>query len=321
MKLHRTIKENKLILTVASIEEALSKSNDVTLHPRLGNALLIYDDVHKNKLAELYHSFLSLAHKAKLPILILTPTWRANYERLLEANISKNVNGDAVSFLENLTAAFGKFKDNILIAGDISCKNDAYLPAEALSKKEARKFHKWQIDQLCEHQIDLLTAGPLPAVSEATGIALAMEGKGIPYILNFVINRSGSILDGTSLKRAFEKIDASCNEPPLGYMIGCSYPSFLNASKQPNSVISRLIGFQANASSLNHSELDEAVEKHSDDISDWGPRMIELNKRFGIKILGGCCGTRLEHLQYIIDNMHSEHSAARDGAKNRATPE
>jgi methionine synthase I (cobalamin-dependent) len=63
------------------------------------------------------------------------------------------------------------------------------------------------------------------------------------------------------------------------------------------------------------------VEKHSDDISDWGPRMIELNKRFGIKILGGCCGTRLEHLQYIIDNMHSEHSAARDGAKNRATPE
>jgi methionine synthase I (cobalamin-dependent) len=48
------------------------------------------------------------------------------------------------------------------------------------------------------------------------------------------------------------------------------------------------------------------MEKHSDDISDWGPRMIELNKRFGIKILGGCCGTRLEHLQYIIDNMHSE---------------
>lgn len=306
MKIHRILKENDLILIEASIEEALRRSAGITLHPRLGNALLIYDGNQKNILAELYHSYISIACQAKLPILILTPTWRANYERLSEANISKNVNGDAVKFLNELSETFGKFKDNILIAGDIGCKNDPYRPEEALSQDESREFHAWQVDQFCKYQIDLITAGPLPTITEATGIALAMEGRRIPYILNFVIDRQGNLLDGSSLEQAIEKIDGSSTEPPVGYMIGCSYPSFLNPQKQPSSVLSRLIGYQANASSLEHSELDEAGENFADDITDWGMRMIELNKRFGIKLLGGCCGTRLRHLQFVIDNMRSE---------------
>ncbi|MCP4551117.1 MAG: hypothetical protein GY834_03525 [Bacteroidetes bacterium] len=38
---------------------------------------------------------------------------------------------------------------------------------------------------------------------------------------------------------------------------------------------------------LGHSVLDETKESHSNGISDWGDRMVELNKRDGIKILGG----------------------------------
>ncbi len=289
-----------------SIEEALRRSNDVSLHPSLGNALLIYDGIQKKILTELYHSYISIAHQANLPILILTPTWRANHERLLEAKIHKKVNADAVQFLKELSEAFGEFDNNILLAGNIGCKNNPYRPEEALSEDESRKFHAWQLDQLCECQIDLLTAGPLPAVSEAIGIALAMEGRGVPYVLNFIINRQGKLLDGSSLEYVIDRIDGSFIEPPLGYMIGCSYPSFLNPQKQPSSVLLRLIGYQANASSLEHSELDETGENRADDITDWGMRMIELNKRFGIKLLGGCCGTRTKHLQYIVDNMRSE---------------
>ena len=181
MKIHGILRENDLILIEASIEEAISRSTDVVLHPRLGNALLIYDEIHRGILAELYHSYISIAYQAKLPILILTPTWRANYERLSEAKIKKNVNGDAVKFLNEVTEPFRRSKENILIAGDIGCKNDPYRPKEALTQEESQGFHAWQIEQLCKCQIDLITAGPLPAVSEATGIALAMEGRGVPY--------------------------------------------------------------------------------------------------------------------------------------------
>ena len=320
MKLYKAIRENDFILTEAAVNEFLRRSVEVTLHPRLGNALFIYDEVGKKALSELYHSFVSLARKAEVPITIFTPTWRANHERLAETNIKRNVNGDAVKFLYNLSEEWGTWKDNIIIGGAIGCKNDTYMPDEGLSKEEAKEFHYWQIEQLAEGGVDFLLAGPLPAVPEATGIALAMERTDIPYIISFVINRNGCILDGTSLEQAFGEIDAACNISPIGYMIGCSYPSFLNAQEQPDTVLSRLIAFKANASSLDHSDLDEAEELHSDDISDWGERMVELNKRFGVKILGGCCGTRLEHLQYIIDKIHIEHGAGGGpGSSGRST--
>jgi S-methylmethionine-dependent homocysteine/selenocysteine methylase len=86
-------------------------------------------------------------------------------------------------------------------------------------------------------------------------------------------------------------------------MINCAYPSFLNPDSQPASVLSRLIGYQANASSLDHRQLDGAVNLQADDVSDWGRLMITLNRKYGVKILGGCCGTSDKHLQYITQNI------------------
>jgi S-methylmethionine-dependent homocysteine/selenocysteine methylase len=127
-----------------------------------------------------------------------------------------------------------------------------------------------------------------------------MQTTRIPYIISFVINRGGRILDGQSLEQAFKKIDTVCNRPPLGYMINCAYPSFLQAHKQPRKVLARLIGFQANASSCNHAELDGSERLQADAVDDWGNRMILLNQCHGIKILGGCCGTGPAHLEYLI---------------------
>jgi S-methylmethionine-dependent homocysteine/selenocysteine methylase len=235
--------------------------------------------------------------------MVCAPTWRANYERISEAGLQNDVNGDAVRYLLDLKTKWGAWADNVIIGGLAGCKNDTYRPQEGLSIKEAEKFHAWQIDRQAEAGADFLLAATLPAVPEAIGIARAMGKSAVPYIIGFVIDRHGHILDGTSLEQAFLEIDAAASRPPLGYMINCSYPSFLNAEKQPKTVFSRLIGFQGNSSSLDHSELDGAESLQADDVSDWGRRMIELNRKFEVKILGGCCGTGLEHLQYIVEHI------------------
>ena len=36
----------------------------------------------------------------------------------------------------------------------------------------------------------------------------------------------------------------------------------------------------------------------------WGDEMLILNQRYGVAILGGCCGTTDEHLQYIVDHAN-----------------
>lgn len=303
MTLIELMQNHKYILTQAAIDEVLSRSDAVEMHPRLGNALFIYDSKSRQVLTDLYEGFIDLAIKAGVPILIYTPTWRANPERLKEAGVRWDVNRDAGRYMNELRDVYKAHKDRILIGGDMGCKNDAYRPEEALTREEAYDFHAWQIERLMSGNIDFLAAGPMPAVSEAQGMALAMEKSGLPYTLNFVINREGRMLDGTLLSEGIRKVDHACSVPPLGYVIGCSYPSFFKAEQIPASSLLRVIGFQGNASSLDHSSLDGSKKVHAEKVSDWGDGMVKLHREFQIKILGGCCGTRLKHLQYIVDHI------------------
>lgn len=305
MNIQQALQRHDIILTEASIIESLRRSGQVTLHPYLENALLIYDTSGKEALRALYRRYLEIARNHDVPMIVSTPTWRANEERLSKSCITHNVNTDAVRFLEDIRATWGTWSSNIFIGGLVGCKNDAYTPEEGLSTNEARSFHSWQIDKLSEAGADLLLAATLPALPEATGIAMAMSKTRLPFIISFVINRHSTLLDGTSLELAVQSIDTACSRPPLGYMINCAYPSFLEAGSLSQSVLSRIIGYQANASSFDHCELDGAKTLRADPVSEWGDLMTELNKRYGIKILGGCCGTNHEHLEYIVRKINA----------------
>jgi S-methylmethionine-dependent homocysteine/selenocysteine methylase len=299
----KLLAHNDFILAEAALVERLRRSAKVPLHPRLVHALQIYDTAGQQVLLSIYNEYISVAHKAGIPIVICTSTWRANKERISEANESRDVNKDSVDFLKKLRNEWSSWAENVVIGGMIGCKNDCYTPAQGLSAHDAYEFHSWQLDKLADAAVDFLVAESLPAVPEAIGIAQAMAQTGTPYVISFVIRRNGQIFDGNTLQYAFDKIDAACDPAPTGYMINCSYPSFLKAEEQPASVFSRLIGFIANASSLDQTELEGAETLKADDVSDWGNRMIALNRKYGVKILGGCCGTNAQHLQYIVDNI------------------
>jgi len=306
MGIVQAIRGNDLILAEAAVIEPLRRSGEVDLHPQLANALLIYDERGRNALSELYGRYISVARGADVPIITGAPIWRANRERLAASRIEADVNGDAVRFMKVLRNEWGEWAGNIYICGLMGCRNDCYKPEEGLSMGEAESFHGWQIDRLAGAGVDALMAATLPAVEEAAGIARAMSDTDVPYIISFVIDRTGRVLDGTGLEEAFETIDSLTGRPPLGYMINCSHPSFLRLHEQPEPVVSRLIGCQANASPLDHSELEGAPVLHTGDVSAWGDLMIALNRMYGVKILGGCCGTGIEHLEYIVGHIHGD---------------
>jgi S-methylmethionine-dependent homocysteine/selenocysteine methylase len=187
----------------------------------------------------------------------------------------------------------------IKIGGFIGCKNDCYIPEEGLSTAESEAFHSWQVNQLAQAGVDFLMAGTLPNVEEAVGIAKAMEKTGTPYIISFVINREGLVLNGTSLWDAVQEIDASTTEQPLCYMVNCSHPTFLCAEEQPKALFTKLLGYQANSSSLNHSELDGSSQLQAEDVAGWAEDMLHLNRVYGVRILEGCCGTDDVHLSSL----------------------
>jgi S-methylmethionine-dependent homocysteine/selenocysteine methylase len=82
-------------------------------------------------------------------------------------------------------------------------------------------------------------------------------------------------------------------------MVNCSHPSFLNAAEQPPSLFERLVGYQANASSMEHTSLDGQTEIQVDNVAEWAREMLALNREYGVKILGGCCGTGTEHIECL----------------------
>jgi S-methylmethionine-dependent homocysteine/selenocysteine methylase len=297
------IEDSPLILMEAAIVEQLRRSGNLKLHQSLVNAPLIYDDKGRAALSELYQSYIDIAAEAELPFLMCTPTWRANKSRVFRSNVSHSINTDASSFMKAIRDLQGNRNLVIKIGGMMGCKNDCYLPDEGLSIADSERFHSWQVEQLADAGVDFLIAETLPNIAEATGIAKTMATTGLPYIISFVINRNGNVLDGTGLSEAIDFIDSNTSIKPLGYMVNCAYPSFLSAELQPEELFARLIGCQANASSLNHCELDNSDALSVDEVSEWGDAMLGLNREYGIKILAGCCGTGREHLRYIVDHI------------------
>ncbi|MCU7807288.1 MAG: homocysteine S-methyltransferase family protein [Candidatus Thiodiazotropha sp. (ex Semelilucina semeliformis)] len=296
------LQNNQLILMEAAIVEQLRRSTDIRLHDTLVNAPLIYHKEGQQALTRLYQGYIDIAREANVPFLMCTPTWRANHSRVIDSGVSPSINSDAVQFMKNISSISGNSESTIKIGGLIGCKNDCYQPDEGLSEAESDVFHSWQINQLAEGGVDFLIAETLPNVEEAIGIAKAMERTGLPYIISFVIDRQGAVLDGTFLSDAVKQIDAVTGDNPVAYMVNCAYPTFLNADRQPEELFSRLLGYLANASSLDHCDLDGSDNLESEKISEWGDAMHVLNRTYGISILGGCCGTGPAHLRYLVNH-------------------
>jgi len=304
----KAIDDYPIIVTEGSIIERLKREYSIELDPYIANAGLIYNSKHRELLAGVYRQYVDIACKRDLPMLLFTPTWRANPERIKQANVmSKDVNLDCYEFIAGIRQGYGKYAEKIFIGGIIGCSGDAYKPEEALGTLEAEAFHRYQADRLSQAGVDFLIADTLPAISEAVGLAKAMARTGKPYIISFVIRDSGTLLDGTAIAEAVTLIDSEAQPKPIGYAVNCVHPTvFKKALQSPiNSGlrISQMLGLMANTSAKSPEELDNAPNLETADPQIWAKQMIALNNELGIKILGGCCGTDDGHIQALVDEV------------------
>jgi homocysteine S-methyltransferase len=306
------IEREPVLLVEGAIIERLRRRADVHLDPRIENAGLIYDPAGRTALEEIYRGYIDVGRAFGLPMIILTPTWRANPDRLAAAGLGdRDVNGDGFRFLDSIRRSFGAYADRILIGGLMGCAGDAYDPEEALSEDRAATFHRTQALALADAGVDFLMAATLPAASEAVGIAKAMADCGVPYVPSFVIRPAGTLLDGTPLHQVVTRIDTDVEPAPLGYMVNCVHPTVLaealtrEAEVSPD-LRSRMLGLQANASTLSPEELDNL--DHVDETGSpeaFAREMLALHRQFGLKILGGCCGTDERHIRCIAEQQAS----------------
>lgn len=302
-------KRSRCILGEGAVIERLRRNPELEIDPHIVNSAFIYDEVKRAALAAICRQYLEIGFQHGLPLLLSTPTWRAGRERIAAAGYEGlDVNGDNFRFLDDLRSSYGEYAQKVAICGLLSCRGDAYNPADALAPAEAREFHGWQAVKLAEAGVDFLLAATLPALSEATGLAAALAATGMPYIVSFVVRPEGTLLDGTPLKDAVASIDAATRPGPLAYLVNCTHASIfrsalLNEANSSLLVRERVAGLLANTAALSPEELDNSTGLVEEDPEAFGKSVAGLHREFGMKILGGCCGTDDRHIGCLAEQL------------------
>lgn len=301
------VTSGKPLLMEGAVVERLRRGG-VPLHPESLHAGLVLSQEGRRLLAPLYEGYLEAARAASLPIVLLTPTWRAAPDRLAAAGLPfEAVQREAAAFLRNLPRP----GDRAFVVGLMGSRRDAYRPEEALSSAEAERFHTHQAEALARSGVDGFQAATQCAYSEALGLARAMGRTGLPYLVSWIVRPSGCLLDGTPLGEAVCRLDEEAGPPPLLHMLNCVH--WKNALSAVESSLgehptlpSRLSGLQANTSPLAPEELDgrEVLEGESPEAFAAG--LLVLRSRFGFRLLGGCCGSDDRHIRALAAALAGE---------------
>jgi len=303
MSLAELLQSENLILSDGSMYELLRRNPDVAFDEHIAHSSLIYDAKSVLVLEQVMRSYIDVAITKRLPMIVTTTTWRANRERIqASAFADRAVNEDNAAFLLTLRDSYFDSGVPVLVGGVIGPRGDAYKPEEALDVDTAQAFHGYQIDALAASGVDFLQVSTVPALSEAKGIALAMAATGLPYVISFIVDKSGCLLDGTLLSKAIDEIDARVGEGSANYAVNCVHPSVLQQALDINSGIDgRIIGFSGNTSARSVDELnglEELDTEAPDSFALANKRLVEAHE---IRIIGGCCGTNPAHIRAIAN--------------------
>lgn len=292
----------KKILMEGALAERLKREYNIELDNDVALASIVYDEVGRKILGKLFCEYIKIAKKYKLPIIVTTPTRRANKLRVLNSKYTKNIIKDNVRFLKSIRDGFDY--SNIFIGGLMGCYGDAYKADDGLSISESSKLHSWQANLFKDEEVDFLFAGIMPTIDEAIGIAKAMESTGLPYIISFMIRKDGRLIDGTTINDAIERIDNSVSRIPICYMTNCVHPNIVyealcKSFNKTKTVKDRFKGIQANSSWLSPEELDNSKELISSNPISLASSIKKLQEEFSFKIVGGCCGTDNIYIEEI----------------------
>lgn len=305
MEFETCVRCSELILMEGALGQRLKGEFHLAPHEWVALADMIYRPAGRKALEQLWGEYRDIAARYELPLLVTTPTRRADQARVQRSGYPDTIVRDNAAFLCRLRE---QWSGPVYVGGLMGCRGDAYTGMGALSESEALAFHRWQAEQFRQTEVDFLMAGIMPTVPEAAGMARAMAETGLPYLISFTIQEDGRLIDGAAISDAIEHIDGVAGTPPLGYMTNCVHPSILRRAlaqpcNQTEQVRRRFLGVQANAAANTYVELERGVGLRPSKPKALAAEMAALREKYGLKLFGGCCGTDGTYLEAIARRL------------------
>ncbi len=264
---------------------------------------LVDDPDGRRALEGYYAPYLDVAARDRRPMVLDTPTWRANADwgpRLgYDAERLADVNVRTVELVRDVAARRPEVP--VVINGVIGPRGDGYVAGEAMSVGEASGYHGLQARAFARAGVDMITAVTMTNVPEAIGVVRAATDAGLPVVIGFTVETDGRLPSGDALGAAIEAVDAATERAPAYFMVNCAHPShFEDTFLGGGDWVGRIGAIRANASRASHAELDEAEELDRGDPAELAEDYARLRTLLpGLVVVGGCCGTDHDHVARI----------------------
>ncbi len=299
---------NCLLLTDGGLETTLIYQHDITLAHFAAFEVLDHP-AHRKVLDTYYREYLDVAARYRMGFILESCTWRASSDWGFRLGYSKSelirLNLKSIEHLKELRQDYREKISPLLVSGCLGPRGDGYRPGDKMSSTDAAAYHALQIEAFKTAGVDLVTALTLSYTDEALGIVQAAAQRNLPVVISFTVETDGHLPDGTSLGEAINTIDKETDNYPAYYMINCAHPThFLDKIEGSDNWKHRLGGIRANASCRSHAELDvmETLDRGDEQKLATGYGHL-LRILPNLKVIGGCCGTDIVHLNEICNYL------------------
>lgn len=307
--------DDRCFLTLGGTETYLHFLQGFALEDMCGFRVL-ENDLHYERMEEAYLfpiADAALRHGHGLVVDALV--WRASSDHVVAAGYTAGdvarLNRLGVERARASIAAWRRARSApessvpVVIAGDLGPRGDAYR-AGALGAEAARAYHRPQLEALSEAGIDLITAMTFTHAAEAVGVVRAAYDVGLDVVISPTVETDGRLPDGASLGDFIGEVDDATGGAAAFFMVNCAHPTHLlptldDAERSGAEWLSRLRGFRGNASQKSHAELDESPELDRGDPRGFAGQVAAMQRRFNLAVIGGCCGTDVEHLVHLAE--------------------
>ncbi len=305
-----------LFLTDGGLETTLIFHDGIDL-PIFAAFDLLNTSKGEEALGRYYRQYAAIARRHRTGLVLESATWRANadWASLLgyDRESLEGVNLRAIKMLEEIRdelesgngsgGAGGIRPGEIAISGCVGPRGDGYIIGDAMSEREAERYHAEQVVTFADSRADMVSAFTINYAEEGIGIVRAARKTGIPVVISFTVETDGNLPSGQPIGEAIGQVDVATAGYTSYYMINCAHPThFDHLLTGGERWVERIGGLRANASRCSHAELDEAVELDRGNPDELGELYRQLIRKLPrLNVLGGCCGTDHKHIDKIAE--------------------
>jgi S-methylmethionine-dependent homocysteine/selenocysteine methylase len=260
-------------------------------------------------LTDMYTRYLEVAAAHGLVALVGGLDYRASPDWASKLGISRAGLAEyqlrCIEFLREIARPFRGQIPQILFAGIVGPRGDAYGLNHAITAGEAQEYHAVQIETLRQAGVDLVSAMTFNNVPEAVGVARAAASAGLALSLSFMVDPAGRLRSGPSLQEAVQAVDEQAGAArPDFYGINCSHPVEFEPALVAGPWLQRVRSLRPNASMADKQALCQIGHLEAGEPAVLGAQMGALARRLAhVDVWGGCCGTWDDHLGAIAQHL------------------